>query len=113
MIKIWFYFYFRYPPDDNTIFIISKTYWPNYHYLLPWDVKSGEFGTYDRGCSTFFIKFFENLGLVDSLKTASDDAIRDALYEAASKKLDVRESLVKVKKIAEEETYIAKLRFQH
>ncbi|XP_058810675.1 acyl-CoA Delta-9 desaturase isoform X2 [Phymastichus coffea] len=103
----------KYPPEDNTIFLLSKSYWPNYHYMLPWDYKCGEFGTYDRGCSTFFIKIWENLGLVDSLKTASSDAIREALYKAASKKCDIAESLESVRKIAEEEAAKAKLRYRH
>lgn len=103
----------KYPVDDNTIFLLSKSYWPNYHYLLPWDYKCGEFGNYDRGCGTFFIKMWENLGLVDSLKTASSDAIRDALFEAASKKKDVSETIETVKKMAEEEANKAKLRYRH
>ncbi|XP_001599579.1 acyl-CoA Delta(11) desaturase [Nasonia vitripennis] len=103
----------KFPADDNTIFLLNKSYWPNYHYLLPWDYKCGEFGNYDRGCSTFFIKMWENLGLVDSLKTASSESIRDALYRAASQKLDVPEALESVKKIADEETIKAKLRYHH
>ena len=92
---------------------MNKSYWPNYHYLLSWDYKCGEFGTYDRGCSTFFIKMWENLGLIDSLKTASSESIRDALYQATSKKLEVSESLESVKKIADEEAIKAKLRYRH
>ena len=104
---------FRYPADDNTIFLINKSYWPNYHYLLPWDWKSGEFGTYDRGACTFFVRLCENLSLIDSLKTASSESIRDMLYQISSKKLDITEALEKVKKTAELETKKAKLRYQH
>ncbi|XP_014206701.1 acyl-CoA Delta(11) desaturase [Copidosoma floridanum] len=103
----------KYPVDENSIFLINKSYWPNYHYLLPWDYKCGEFGTYDRGCSTFFVKMLENLGLIDALKTASTDSIREALYQVASKKTDIAEALESVKDIAEEETVKAKLRYRH
>ena len=106
-------YYFRYPVDDNTIFLLNKSYWPNYHYLLPWDYKCGEFGTYNRGFSTFIIKMWKNLGLVNSLKTASSEAVRDALYEAASKKLEISESFKSVKKIADNEAIKAKLRYHH
>lgn len=56
---------------------------------------------------------WENLGLVDSLKTASSESVRDALYRAASQKLDVPEALESVKKIADEEAIKAKLRYHH
>lgn len=39
-------FCYRYPLDSNSVFIINKTFWPHYHYLIPYDYKSGEFGTY-------------------------------------------------------------------
>lgn len=108
------YLYFcRYPADDNTIFLIHKSYWPNYHYLLPWDYKCGEFGSYERGLSTFFIKSCENLGLASLLKTASSEAVREALYKAASKKVDLTECIESVKKIADEESIKAKLRYSH
>ncbi|XP_014231255.1 acyl-CoA desaturase [Trichogramma pretiosum] len=103
----------KFPSDDNTIFILNKSYWLNYHYLLPWDYKCDEFGTYDRGCGTFFIKTCENLGLVSYLKTASSESIRDALYKAASKKSDIPSSLESVKKIADDEAAKAKLRYRH
>ncbi|KAJ8675171.1 hypothetical protein QAD02_010957 [Eretmocerus hayati] len=103
----------KFPPDDNTIFLLNKSYWPNYHYLLPWDYKTGEFGNYDRGFGTFFIKTCKNLGLADSLVTASSEAIRDALYQAATKKVDITECLESVKLSAEEEAIREKLRYKH
>lgn len=36
------------PSDSNSIFIITKTYWPQYHYLLPCDYQTGEFGDYGK-----------------------------------------------------------------
>lgn len=34
--------------DSNLIFIITKSYWPQYHYLVPWDYQTGEFGNYGK-----------------------------------------------------------------
>lgn len=34
------------PSDSNMIFLVTKTNWPQYHYLLPWDYQTGEFGSY-------------------------------------------------------------------
>lgn len=34
------------PSDSNMVFFITKSYWPQYHYLLPNDYQSGEFGDY-------------------------------------------------------------------
>lgn len=34
------------PSDSNMIFVVTKSYWPAYHYLLPWDYQTGEFGSY-------------------------------------------------------------------
>lgn len=41
------------PSDSNMIFLVTKSYWPQYHYLLPFDYQTGEFGNY--GKSIFFI----------------------------------------------------------
>lgn len=34
------------PSDSNMIFLVTKSYWPQYHYLLPFDYQTGEFGNY-------------------------------------------------------------------
>lgn len=36
------------PSDSNMIFLVTKSYWPQYHYLLPWDYQTGEFGNYGK-----------------------------------------------------------------
>lgn len=36
------------PSDSNMIFLVTKTNWPQYHYLLPWDYQTGEFGSYGK-----------------------------------------------------------------
>lgn len=40
------------PSDSNMIFLVTKSYWPQYHYLLPFDYQTGEFGNY--GTQEFF-----------------------------------------------------------
>lgn len=34
--------------DSNMVFLVTRSYWPQYHYLLPWDYQSGEFGNYGK-----------------------------------------------------------------
>uniref|UniRef100_A0A1B6C828 Fatty acid desaturase domain-containing protein n=1 Tax=Clastoptera arizonana TaxID=38151 RepID=A0A1B6C828_9HEMI len=69
--------------DTNLIFFVTKSLWPQYHYLLPWDYKSGEYGTYGAGCSTAFIRVWAALGLAYDLRTINSSGIRSALAEAA------------------------------
>lgn len=106
--------FFRYPADDNTVFLLHKSYWPNYHYLLPWDWKSGEFGNYDRGCTTFFIKMWEALGLISSMKTTTTEDVRSVLYRLATDKKVIKEdALADIRRIADENAAKAKLAFYH
>lgn len=44
------------PSDSNMIFLVTKSYWPQYHYLLPFDYQTGEFGNY--GMSKFILARF-------------------------------------------------------
>lgn len=104
---------FRFPVDDNSIFLLNKSYWPNYHYLLPWDWKTGEYGGYDRGFTTFFIKTWQSMGLVSSSKTITSQAVRDVLGLAAEKKVSPSEYWDELKKISEEEAKKADLRYHH
>ncbi|XP_043273756.1 acyl-CoA Delta-9 desaturase [Venturia canescens] len=104
----------KYPADDNSVFFITKSHWPNYHYLITWDYKTGEYGSYDSGCMAFVLNIFSNLGSISLLKTASNDAIRDALYRVATtKSVTVDEALEDVKKIAEKEAVNVKLSYLH
>ncbi|XP_026315891.1 acyl-CoA Delta(11) desaturase [Hyposmocoma kahamanoa] len=73
----------KYPHDSNSVFILNRTFWPHYHYLVPYDYKSGEFGTYDCGCSTAFIRIWAALGLATDLQTVDTPTIQKALAEAA------------------------------
>ncbi|XP_015589808.1 acyl-CoA Delta(11) desaturase [Cephus cinctus] len=103
----------KYPADDNTVFILHKSYQMNYHYLLPWDSKSGEFGGYDSGCTTFVLKIWEILGLVSGLKTASSEDVRSVLGKMATSKMTLQQALDEMERLAELETKKAKLRYHH
>nr|CAD7613973.1 unnamed protein product [Timema genevievae] len=46
--------------DSNLVFILTKSFWPFYHYLLPWDFNSGEYGSYEDGFSTAMIKVLQH-----------------------------------------------------
>ncbi|XP_034827238.1 acyl-CoA Delta-9 desaturase [Maniola hyperantus] len=76
----------KYPPDTNLVFILSKTYWPEYHYIYPCDYKSGEYGTYGSGCSTAFIRVFAALGEATNLCTLETNTLHKALAVAARTK---------------------------
>nr|XP_037870189.1 acyl-CoA Delta(11) desaturase-like isoform X1 [Bombyx mori]XP_037870190.1 acyl-CoA Delta(11) desaturase-like isoform X1 [Bombyx mori] len=74
------------PPDSNSVFIITRTFWPHYHYLIPYDYKSGEYGTYDSGCSSAFIRVWAALGIATGLRTVETNTIQKALAEMAKTK---------------------------
>ena len=48
------------PSESNIVFVVTKSYWPQYHYLMPWDYKSGEFGTYGKLFQTKTNIYFKN-----------------------------------------------------
>lgn len=74
----------KYPADTNLVFIITKSYWPQYHYLTPFDYKCGEFGTYGQGCSTAFIRVCAALGWASDLRTVSCESTKNALIHAVN-----------------------------
>lgn len=43
------------PSDSNMIFLVTKSYWPQYHYLLPFDYQTGEFGNYGKHLMLWFV----------------------------------------------------------
>lgn len=81
------------------MFFVTKSLWPQYHYLLPWDYKSGEYGTYGSGCSTAFIRVFAALGLAYNLQTIEVEGIRSALALSAKTGKPVLECLYEAKTI--------------
>ncbi|XP_076643233.1 acyl-CoA Delta-9 desaturase [Halictus rubicundus] len=102
---------FRSSPNWS-IFFIRRTNWPAYHYKLPWDWKSGEFGTYDAGCSTFFIKMWYELGFINRMQTVVSEDVRDLLHEVAAQKTTVEKGFDKLKDIAEYNASKSQLQFR-
>ncbi|CAD6992218.1 (11Z)-hexadec-11-enoyl-CoA conjugase [Ceratitis capitata] len=70
------------PSDSNSVFFITKSYWPQYHYLLPNDYQSGEFGDYGSDFTTAMIRVFAALDLATDLRTISSVAVRKGLTNA-------------------------------
>lgn len=68
--------------DSNMVFIVTKSYWPQYHYLLPFDYQSGEFGSYGSGCTTAFIRIFAAIGMATKLQTMTTEAVKKGLTMA-------------------------------
>ncbi|XP_034944315.1 acyl-CoA desaturase [Chelonus insularis] len=103
----------KFPPDHTLVFLISKSYWHHYHYLLPFDWKCGEFGSYDQGIATNTLKILHVFGAVSGMKTVSSTNVREALYKATSKNKSLSETLEEIKAAAELETVKTKLQYQH
>jgi stearoyl-CoA desaturase (Delta-9 desaturase) len=79
---------------------IFFSYWPQFHYLLPYDYQSGEFGNYGEGTSTKLIRIFAAMGWATELKTITSDAVRKGLAMAVDSGKDVVDCL---KEASEEE----------
>jgi len=92
---------------------LSKSYWLNYHYMLPWDWKNDEFGTYEKGFITFIIKMWYELGLINQMKTTTSNDVREALYKVATSMMTMDEALAEIKQNAEEAAYKEKLLYRH
>lgn len=103
----------KFPVDDNSVFFLSKSYWLNYHYMLSWDWKSDEFGTYETGFVTFIVKMWRELGFINEMKTATSDDVRDALCKVATSETTLKEALAEVERNAEAIAYKEKLMFHH
>ncbi|XP_017888704.1 acyl-CoA Delta(11) desaturase [Ceratina calcarata] len=88
------------PPDSISLFFITHSFWPAYHYMIPWDWKCGEYGTYDSGVATFFIKMWNELGMVDYLRTSETEDIRDMLHQMAKKKLTLENGLNELEELS-------------
>ncbi|XP_066580889.1 acyl-CoA Delta-9 desaturase [Prorops nasuta] len=103
----------KFPVDDNSVFFLNKSYWINYHYLLPWDVNSGEFGTYDSGFGSLIIKLWNELGLINRLKSPTTENIRETLHKLATAKTDVDEVLSELKETVETQAKMIDLQYKH
>lgn len=103
----------KFPVDDNSVFFLSKSYWLNYHYMIPWDWKSDEFGTYKTGFATFIVKMWRELGFINEMKTATSKDVQDALCKIATSETTLKEALTEIQKNAEAVAYKKKLMFHH
>ncbi|XP_069699840.1 acyl-CoA Delta-9 desaturase [Periplaneta americana] len=79
--------------DGNLQFFVTKSYWPEYHYMVPWDYKTGEFGNYGEGCTSAFIRMWAALGWATDLKTLDVSSIKNVLVKAIDTKKPVVEYL--------------------
>ncbi|XKL62345.1 hypothetical protein PGB90_002178 [Kerria lacca] len=68
--------------DTNLIFVVNKSLWPQYHYLVPWDYQVGEYGNYGDGFCNGALRVFAALGWIYNLRTVNSNGIRRALYES-------------------------------
>ncbi|XP_071450495.1 acyl-CoA Delta-9 desaturase [Hetaerina americana] len=74
----------RYPSgDDSTIFLVTKTFWPVYHYLVPNDYRYSEMGGYGNDLITAFINSHILMGTASGAKTTNSLMTKDALILAA------------------------------
>ncbi|XP_021921665.1 acyl-CoA Delta(11) desaturase isoform X2 [Zootermopsis nevadensis] len=79
--------------NSNLVFFLTKTYWPQYHYMLPWDYQTGEFGNYGKGCTSTFIRIWAAIGWATGLRTMDTSSIRNALVTAIQTKKPVIDCL--------------------
>lgn len=79
--------------DSNLVFFLTKSYWPQYHYMLPWDYQTGEYGNYGKGCTSTFIRVWAAMGWATDLHTVDVSSIRNALLTAVQTKKPVAECL--------------------
>lgn len=68
--------------DTNLIFLVNKSLWPHYHYLVPWDYQVGEYGNYQDGFCNAMLRVFAALGWITNLRTVDAQGVRRALYES-------------------------------
>ncbi|XP_030559149.1 acyl-CoA Delta(11) desaturase [Drosophila novamexicana] len=81
------------PTDSNSIFFITKSFWPQFHYLLPHDYQSGEFGDYASGTGSTMIRIFAALDMAKNLRTISSVAVRNGLTLAVETKRPIVECI--------------------
>lgn len=89
------------PTDSNSIFFITKSFWPQFHYLLPYDYQSGEFGDYAIGTGTTMIRVFAALNMASELRTISSTAVRQGLSTAVETKRPIVECIEEQVKLEE------------
>jgi stearoyl-CoA desaturase (delta-9 desaturase) len=79
--------------NSNIVFFITKSYWPYYHYMIPWDYQTGEYGNYGQGCTSTLIRIWAAMGSATGLRTVDTTCIRNALLTATKTGTSVTEWL--------------------
>jgi stearoyl-CoA desaturase (delta-9 desaturase) len=79
--------------NSNSVFFITKSYWPYYHYMIPWDYQTGEYGKYGQGCTSTLIRIWAAMGSATNLRTIDTTCIRNALLRAMKTGTAVQECL--------------------
>lgn len=105
--------HYRFPYDGNSIFFLWKSYWLNYHYMISWDWKNDEFGSYDKGFATLVIKICRELGLISEMMTVDSKKLQDVLYEVASTEKTMADALDTIKEEATIKAQQQKLMYYH
>lgn len=103
----------KFPYDGNSIFFLWKSYWLNYHYMISWDWKNDEFGSYDKGFATLVIKICRELGLISEMMTVDSKKLQDVLYEVASTEKTMADALDTIKEEATIKAQQQKLMYYH
>lgn len=69
--------------------------------MVPWDWRNSEFGTYNKGWTTFFIKMWHELGFIDNLLSVSTHDVRAILEDVGNEKFSLQEGLSKLKRVSQ------------
>ena len=75
------------------VFLITKSYWPYYHYMIPWDYQTGEYGNYGKGCTSTFIRIWAAMGSATDLRTTEPTYIANTLLTAKKTDTSLKECL--------------------
>ncbi|KAK5650515.1 hypothetical protein RI129_001544 [Pyrocoelia pectoralis] len=86
----------RYPLDTNAVFIINKNYWLQYHYLVPWDYQTSEYGNYGGDYISKFIRVCAALELATNLRTIDSNGVKKALEMCLETKKNIKDCLLEV-----------------
>jgi stearoyl-CoA desaturase (delta-9 desaturase) len=79
--------------NSNSVFLITHSYWPYYHYMISWDYQTGEYGNYGKGFTTTLIRIWAAMGSATDLRTIDTTCVRNALLTATKTNTSVKECL--------------------
>ena len=81
---------------------MNRSYWLSYHYLVPWDYQTSEYGKYGTDCTTKFIRVCVALDIASDLKTVNGHTIREVLKSSVDEKESLVENIDKLKNVGED-----------